>query len=186
MVSQALVAEDVNPAATDRPYDGINQDCGAQTFEFDIDEDGFDALDQVQRDGTYGTDCWDDTALGSDNFDMNPANGVTTMTAADVNPGASETAADDIDQDCDLHELCYTDVDTDGYLGDTLTNILAIDCNDVGYGLAVEDCDDGDSTAYPGAAFNEVDLSACMKDSDSDGYGDSSSCWICHSRHRLQ
>ena len=88
------------------------------------------------------------------------------------------------------------DGDGDGY-GDTtapssnpygVIGMSGIDCNDLsaqvnpgvdgdGDGFnACDDCDDGDVYTFVGAAELESST-ACMKDSDEDGYGDDE--WLC-------
>ena len=74
---ESLSPVDVNPNADDRHYDGINQDCADQTYEFDIDQDGYDADDMMQRDGSVGDDCWDNVDLDPASLSMDPLNGLT-------------------------------------------------------------------------------------------------------------
>ena len=79
---------DVNPNATEIPYDGIDNDC-ADGDECDVDGDTF------LQDGEVcgGNDCDD--------------------TSADFNPDATDTPYDGIDHNCDGLDPC--DVDGDGY-----------------------------------------------------------------------
>ena len=100
-----------------------------------------------------------------------------------VHPGATELCDDGKDNDCDgdMDEDCTTctDADSDGYFGES------------GCGTQ-EDCDDSDSTVYPGApelcdgidnqcpgdaGYGDVDerCMTCM-DADSDGYYAESGC----------
>jgi hypothetical protein len=101
-----------------------------------------------------GTDCDDDNSA--------------------IFPSATEIAADSIDQNCDGEELCYVDSDSDGY-GSSLPPITStdVDCNGSNEAENTDDCDDNDSTAFPGSAELES-TTDCRKDSDGDGYGDSS------------
>jgi hypothetical protein len=75
-----------------------------------------------------------------------------------VNPGATETVADGVDQDCSGGDSCYVDADSDSYRSMTTTSTVVssdLDCADSGEGAATEpatDCDDALSTVHPGAA----------------------------------
>ena len=37
--------------------------------------------------------------------------------------------------------------------------------------LCIDDCDDANVNAYPGAGYNESDPTLCVEDTDGDGYG---------------
>ena len=92
---------------------------------------------------------------------------------SDVHPMAGDVPADNLDQDCDGAELCYFNADGDAYGTNALvpsTNNVA--CTNAGEAEISGDCDDADSTAFPGSAENES-LTECKKDSDGDGFGDS-------------
>ena len=47
--------------------------------------------------------------------------------------GATEIIGDGIDQDCDGTELCYADVDNDGFVDATGATVVSadLDCNDL-------------------------------------------------------
>ncbi len=84
---------DINPAATEVAYDGIDQDCDGADLD-DVDGDGFSAA------VAGGTDCDD--------------------TEASTYPGASESA-DGVDQDCDGDVddgTSWYDDDGDGFTED--------------------------------------------------------------------
>ncbi len=101
---------------------------------------------------------------------------------ATVKPGATETAGDGVDQNCDGQELCYLDADDDGYRPGLVVIVSAdIDCLDTGEALAVEpegDCDDSNPSVRPGTAEGVGDGSdqncdgqeLCYLDADNDGY----------------
>ena len=116
-----------------------------------------------------------------------------------IKPGATELVGDEVDQDCDTEELCYTDADNDGYTDDTTVVSTDIDCSGTGEGdtavAALDpDCDDGNPAVNPGATevcdASDVDedcngladdddsgvdagsYTDWYTDGDSDGYGD--------------
>jgi MYXO-CTERM domain-containing protein len=111
--------------------------------------------------------------------DIGPATGVTAGTdcndgTVSVYPGATETVSDGVDQDCDGGDLCYQDADNDGYRGDKTIGSADLDCVDgveAPSAQASGDCDDSAPQTFPGAAPNDS-ATACMADSDDDGYGD--------------
>jgi len=155
--------------------------CGEGITPTDGDGDGYTLADG---------DCWD--APGS------PPN--STLTGADIYPGASETWYDGVDQNCD--GVDDNDADADGYAA---TETGGGDCNDTddtvnpgaeetwydgvdsdcdeendydadgdGYEYDVDDCDDTDATIYPGADdtwYDGVD-SDCGEENDYDADGD--------------
>ena len=100
-------------------------------------------------------------------------------TDSDINPDADEVC-DGIDNDCDGDlddaddsltgglNTYYLDSDGDGY-GDINTPFESCSI-DTGYVDNSEDCDDGNSSTYPGAAQLDS-TTACMSDADGDGYG---------------
>ncbi|MCB9743789.1 MAG: hypothetical protein H6740_14410 [Alphaproteobacteria bacterium] len=169
-----LEAEDVHPEATERWYDGVDQDC-AEDNDFDADGDFFNTSEHRDRDLQFGNDCED--------ADPN------------ANPGAYESCLTNYDDDCDgyINEHgarydtvnFYYDGDEDGF-GDTQSTERqgCVDYDQYGEfsmdpqgytSRTNDDCDDtNDITGqrtYPGAAPND-DTSACMKDVDEDEFGD--------------
>ena len=73
-------------------------------------------------------------------------------TDEDTYPGATETVADGVDQDCDDVDHCYTDSDGDGE-GDENTAASAgndLDCTDTGEADDNDDCDDDDDDNFSG------------------------------------
>ena len=172
----------IHPAATERPGDGVDQDCdGTEVCYADADADGYPDLDATVD--SEDADC-SDPGEGTDRApepDCDDAD-------ATIHPGAEEGVADGIDQDCDGAELCYADADADGYLGGTAEDPRTVssdddDCDDPGEGSAADptgDCDDGDPTVGPAATElvgDGVDQDCdggeiCYVDADGDGYPD--------------
>lgn len=108
----------------------------------------------------------DDTCGGDDCDDSNRA----------VYPGAAEVVADSIDQDCDTVDSCYNDSDGDNYGTSTVIDGSSLNCT-TGRGAPVStDCDDADSSVYPGATeipYDGIDndcYGGDLTDVDGDGY----------------
>ena len=98
---------------------------------------------------------------------------------AEIFPGAIEIPVDGIDQDCNLFEDCYIDVDGDGFGSNTITSSALEDyaCVVGSVSNTHDDCDDTEEQAYPGAAILEPDVDGdgvidCTIDIDGDGFGD--------------
>ena len=102
--------------------------------------------------------------------------------------GATEIIGDGIDQDCDGTELCYADVDNDGFVDASGATVVSadLDCNDSGEGTSSDpmtDCDDSDSNVYPGGTESVDDgidqdcdgVDLCYVDADNDGFRDTMS-----------
>jgi hypothetical protein len=101
----------------------------------------------------------------------------------DAYPGGIEIPGDGIDQNCDGQELCFRDVDNDGYRSnDTLDLVLSafnVNCSEIGEAYVFQpiDCSDenpalfildGNGVCIGDDAFNErcADPSACNYDPD--------------------
>lgn len=171
----------VYPGAKEIPGDGIDQDCdGADlsavvetVYYRDSDKDGFG--DKANKKTSATRPDGYVSAAG----DCNDAD-------ASINPKAKEILNDGVDQDCNGVDAkgtaYYKDADKDGF-GDkaSMKYVLA---KPAGFVLDAADCNDGDSSIYPGAAealrdgidqncdgFDE-EGSAFYKDADGDGFGD--------------
>lgn len=68
-----------------------------------------------------------------------------------INPGAAEIPADGIDQNCDGADACYQDLDGDGYGTGVVILGNDLDCSDPGESSRSDDCNDSNSSVYPGA-----------------------------------
>jgi hypothetical protein len=165
----------INPGATERAADGVDQDCdGNESCYQDLDRDRYGST--ILTDSTVLTCQADGVALNDDDcYDLPP-------TGNTIYPGAPETAADGVDQNCDGSETCYRDIDNDGYGRNTAVATSFIDCGGVGYSRVNTDCNDTSGTGFPihpGAIEVPVDgvdqdctgTEQCYRDSDGDTYG---------------
>ena len=136
------------------------------------------------------TDCADPTdyncdgSAGSDDADGDGWAACEECNDSDgaVNPDAAELPGDTVDQDCDGTELCYVDLDEDGYRSDDAGTVSStrLACDGRGEVLAEDDgdCDDVAPTVNPAATElpgDEVDQDCdgtelCYADADADGY----------------
>ncbi|MDP2316160.1 MAG: right-handed parallel beta-helix repeat-containing protein [Pseudomonadota bacterium] len=160
----------VYPAATETVADSTDQDC-----------DGVDSCYTDADGDNYGTTVVvDGSSLSCTTGTGAPVSTDCNDASATVYPGATETVADSVDQDCDTVDTCYTDADGDNY-GTTVTvDGSTLNCT-TGTGAALStDCDDASSSDYPGATEttgNGDDESCdgtetCYDDDDNDGYLD--------------
>ncbi len=155
----------INPAKSEgKTADGIDNDCNCWIDDIDGDGDGYpnlDDADYVPYSDDDVTDLFCDSAdeIG-DCVDEGIIDGVT---ATQINPGATETPYNGVDEDCDGEDLC--DVDGDGYDSDL--------CPDG------KDCDDDNPDVHPGApdangepdgVDNDCDGTIDSPDRDGDGY----------------
>ena len=135
----ALTSADVNPAATEVWYDGVDADCD-EASDFDADGDVYESADHAQDNGgtLFGQDC-DDT-----NAEVNPSRFENCLTAFDDNCDGSDN-----DQGGFACANFYTDAD-----GDTF-GVGNADCRCQAYDLFTSsnntDCEDGDATVFPQA-----------------------------------
>lgn len=123
----------INAGATEIPGNGIDENC-----------DSMDGMREVECDDADGDGFRDEACGGTDCNDSNP----------DVNPRATETCGNSVDEDCDGMDLecaegCF-DEDGDGYGTDGSTGCPGGD---------EIDCNDNDASINPGAAeiCNQID-----------------------------
>ncbi|MBT3219066.1 MAG: hypothetical protein HN348_08245, partial [Proteobacteria bacterium] len=178
----------VNPGATELAGDEVDQNCdGDELCYVDGDNDGF-IVDTLETVDSLGDISCDDA--GEATVDQIAPTNDCDDSREDINPGATEIAGDETDQDCDGDEICFVDTDNDGFIIDTLEEVLSsgnVSCEDSGEAKLSElgninDCDDGDFDIKPGVqevAGDEVDQNCdtneeCYKDTDDDGFVDDS------------
>ena len=151
---------DAWPGATELVADGVDQDCdGGDICYEDADGDGYGSSSTVTSTDLDCADGGESSAGG----DLDDSDGTAY-------PGATEVVADGIDQDCDGGDLCYEDLDGDGYGTSVTVSSADLDCVDGGESELDSDCDDGEAGAYPGAT--EI----CGDGVDNDCDGTASGC----------
>jgi hypothetical protein len=147
----------IHPEAEEHAADGVDQNCnGYEVCYVDGDLDGVGTTTETPDEVPLGCISAGHSSESNDCDDANPAR----------YPGATETAADGIDQDCDNGDSCYADADGDGYYDvDTDTIVVSEGLNCDGEGEATPssaqagDCDDGNAAISPEATelCNNVD-----------------------------
>lgn len=170
--------KNINPVATEIAGDAVDQNCDAKELCY-VDGDN----DAYRKGSTFtltstDTDCADSGEVGNAFLgeDCNDANAL-------VNPGITETVADQVDQNCDGRELCYADKDDDGFRPDSSSTVLSTDadCTDASEAISTDpttDCNDLNASINPSATEvvgDEVDSTCdgkelCYVDADNDGY----------------
>ncbi len=166
------------PGATETVGNNDDEDCdGGEICYVDADNDGYRTTTGSTITSS-DTDCTDSgEAVATD-----PATDCDDSDANDY-PGAAETVGNNDDEDCDGREICYVDVDNDGYRPDATSTVASTDtdCLDDGEAVSTDpttDCDDADANDYPGATENvgngdDEDCDGaeiCYLDNDNDGY----------------
>ncbi len=164
-----MTAEQINPAATETWYDGVDQNCD-DLSDYDADSDGYGHAEHADAVLTEGLLTADDCLEGTEADVAENPGGVA---GADANPAATETWYDGTDQNCD--DLSDYDADADGhdaetYGGDDCLEGTSTDVDDNPGGVAGVDANPGAlETWYDGTDQNCDDLSDY--DADADGYG---------------
>jgi photosystem II stability/assembly factor-like uncharacterized protein len=161
-------------------YVANNTDCddsssqdhpGASEIVANGDDENCDGHELCYRDNDgdgYGTP----TAITSANLSCADAGESTVDTDCDDasgqdHPGATEIVGNGDDENCDGQELCYRDLDGDGYGAQTTILSVDIDCADSGESTASTDCNDALAEVHPGA------IEICNgRDDDCSGFAD--------------
>ena len=159
------------PGGPEDPADELDGDCDGQELCY-LDEDG---------DG-FGVDTLitsNDLLCDNDPLEARVAGDCMDVGAEGpgVYPGAFETPGDFLDSDCDGVDLCYVDLDFDGYGGGTVVLGVDVTCHE-GENLSASfaDCDDDDPEIHPRhaeVAYDGVDQDCNgvdLTDVDLDGF----------------
>ena len=120
----------------------------------------YDGWQDNDNDGYGPTDCNDNNAA--------------------INPGATEVAGNDVDENCSGTFACYVDADDDSYRTNTVVEAPPfVSCGSMGYGVSTDgiDCNDAAASVNPGATEvvgSGVDencdaFETCYVDGDRDG-----------------
>ncbi len=173
--------------------DGDDDDCDGEIDE----DDAYDASTwYADSDGdTYGdptvseTSCLAPDGYVSDNTDCDDLSATAFPGRAEECDGEDNDCDEEIDEDATDATDWYADADGDTY-GDASVSVSSCDPGD-GYSADNTDCDDTNSTEYPGAdeicdgddddcdgeidEDDATDASTWYADGDSDGYGDDAS-----------
>lgn len=172
-LDDGLGAADVYPGAREVAADGVDQDCnGADGCFFDRDRDGVGGPIVATIAGIV---CQETPGYSNRNDDCVDIG----LGAVTIYPGAEEVLGDGIDQDCDGSDLCWADLDGDGW--GTRTPVVAgtLGCVGPGESLITGDCDDSAPLRHPGVpevvaddADQDCDgVDLCFEDQDNDGWG---------------
>ena len=140
----------IRPGVTELVGDDVDQNCdGEELCYVDDDNDGFRPGDGSATVTSLDIDCGGDgeARTGEPTGDCDDV-------VATVFPGAVEGVDDGVDQDCNGFELCYEDVDNDGYRPDAVTtvasaNLVCTDSGEAEAGDPIDDCDDNDPARFP-------------------------------------
>lgn len=172
----------INPGVDDVPGNDVDENCDDRLHCYvDGDDDGFGAGSGAVTAYT-ATDGMADTmdacaSSTSDGYD--DTNDDCVDEDAAINPDATDTPGDDVDENCSNTVACYVDGDNDGFGagigeesphtavgGAARTSDACNSSTSDGYDDTDDDCADGDNTVFPGAS------ETCGDGIDSDCGGD--------------
>lgn len=194
----------VHPGARELIADGLDSDCdGKERCHLDDDGDGYGGVDVVDgpaADLRCASPGLSSLPLDCDDGDAGVGPGrpevLCNEADDDCDPetpdGIEEVPADGVDQDCDGGDLCFQDLDGDGYGTAVLARSSDLSC--AFFELLADqagDCDDGQKDVFPGSpeVCNLVDddcndlvdeadpgllpseLMSVVADRDGDGFG---------------
>ena len=164
-------------------YPGADEICDGRDTNCDGIQDTNPVITYIDADGDAFGLLSTQLSLCGPLGDRVVAAGDCNDADASILPGATELPADGVDQNCDGAELCYRDVDHDGYAGPSTHPQQSLvcmlnqpnDCDDERFEVhpgAAESCDgtDGDCD---GVIDDGLPQFAYFLDADDDGYGGS-------------
>ncbi|MCB9663916.1 MAG: hypothetical protein H6732_07370 [Alphaproteobacteria bacterium] len=151
--------------------DGIDQNCDdADNCFRDADKDGW---------GKENTSVKSSTGLTCDALDQAGQDGDCDDANPDRYPTHAEVIADGVDQDCNLGDRCFRDLDKDTVGTSAEIDSADLDCTDEGESGRADDCADNDagrSPLVPEIPGDDIDqdcdqVDHCFVDADDDEYG---------------
>ena len=163
----------VNPSARDIPGDGFDQNCDGREFcAVDVDGDGFIGdfsllIESPDLNCTGLAPCPDGvTPFRGDGqcflaAAVNPATDCDELDPS-INPAQTEDFGDGVDSNCDGSEICYRDVDDDGWRPSASAiqvsdNASCLDSGEATEDDPVGDClDEGSPQTLSGSSLSQV------------------------------